>query len=533
MTETLPSDFPGYLTQGLAGRGGMGLVYRAEQVATHRLVAIKLLTAGSVDAERLASFRREAATLAQLEHPNIVPLYDYGEHEGVPYLVVRFLDGGTVAERLKAGPIPVATTVRWISDVADALDAAHRRGITHRDVKPSNLLLDSAGNVYLGDFGIAATAVDLASAPHSGSAAYVSPEQARGEAPDLRSDVYSLAVTTFEMISGRKPFEAETALGMMVRHMHDPVPSARAIVPSLPAAVDAAIAAAMAKDPPERPASAGAFARRLHQAAAAGPAAGAEPTALEPAPAGRAARGWILGAVLAVAAICLVGGGILGGGFAAWLSSGTPASTTPTPRPGPAATATLAATPGARTIPFTDDFSDPASGFAVRQGSDGSIAYNEGRLELLLIAGAEHGVELYSPYRGLEEADLVITVRGSVLSGPQMNEMGLICRWQGEDDFIAAALRGDGMVSVWRNTGGVVDRLEDWTPAPLRASGAQADRDLQLSCRSIEIRFSVDGVEVASAEDPSPAAGRLALLGGLLEPGQATVIFDNLVVSRP
>lgn len=529
MTETLPSDFPGYLTQGLAGRGGMGLVYRAEQVATHRLVAIKLLTAGSVDAERLASFRREAATLAQLEHPNIVPLYDYGEHEGVPYLVVRFLDGGTVAERLKAGPIPVATTVRWISDVADALDAAHRRGITHRDVKPSNLLLDSAGNVYLGDFGIAATAVDLASAPHSGSAAYVSPEQARGEAPDLRSDVYSLAVTTFEMISGRKPFEAETALGMMVRHMHDPIPSARAIVPSLPAAVDAAIAAAMAKDPPARPASAGAFARRLRQAAAAGPSAGAEPTALEPAPAGRAARGWILGAVLAVAAICLVGGGILGGGFAAWFSSGTPASTTPTPRPGPAATATLVATTGAKTIPFTDDFSDPASGFAVRLDADGSIAYVDGRLEMVVPAG----VELYSHYRVLDERDVAISVQASISSGPPLSEMGVICRWQSEADFIAGVFRGDGMASIWRKAAGEVERWVDWTPVNAGASGPQATHTLQLICRSDEIRFAVDGVEVAVAEDPSPAAGTVALLAGLLEPGQATVVFDDLRVDRP
>ena len=533
MTDTLPLDIPGYVIQGLAGRGGMGLVYRAEQRATHRLVAIKLLTTGSVDAERLASFRREAATLAQLEHPRIVPLYDYGEHEGVPFLVVRFLDGGTVAERLKAGPIPLDTALRWIRDVADALDAAHRRGITHRDVKPSNLLLDSAGNVYLADFGIAATAVDLAAAPHSGSAAYVSPEQARGEAPDLRSDVYSLAATTFEMLSGKKPFEAETALGMMVRHMHDPVPSVHAIVPSLPAAVDDEIAGAMAKDPQARPASAGAFARRLRQAAAAGPSAGVEPTALEPAPVRRRSRGWVIGAVLVAGAVCLVGAGIFGGGLTAWFSSGTPASATPTPRPVPSATTVLAPTTVGRTIPFADDFSDPSNGFAVRQAADGSIAYNEGRLELLLIAGAEHGVELYSPYRGLEEADLVISVRGSVLSGPHLNEMGLICRWQGENDFVAAVLRGDGMVSVWRNSGGVVERLEDWTPAPLRASGAQADRDLQLSCRSSEIRFSVDGVEVASAEDPSPAAGTLALLGGLLEPGQATIAFDDLVVSRP
>jgi serine/threonine-protein kinase len=140
----------------------MGRVYRAEQIATRRPVAIKILAAGSVDP---ALFRREASTLAQLEHPHIVPLYDYGERDGIPTLLSA-TGGGTVADRLAAGPIDVATALAWIDDVAAALDTAHRRGITHRDVKPSNLLLDEAGHIYLGDFGIAAAAIDLASAPH-------------------------------------------------------------------------------------------------------------------------------------------------------------------------------------------------------------------------------------------------------------------------------------------------------------------------------------------------------------------------------
>ncbi len=183
MIETLPFDIPGYLVQGLIGQGGMGRVYRAEQLATHRSVAIKLLTGGSVDENRLKGFRREAATLGQLEHPHIVPLYDFGEHDGVPYLVVRFLSGGTVADRLKSGPVEIDTALRWIPDVADALDTAHRRGIIHRDVKPSNLLLDEADNIYLGDFGIAATMVDLQAALHSGSAGLCIPRTSTWRTP--------------------------------------------------------------------------------------------------------------------------------------------------------------------------------------------------------------------------------------------------------------------------------------------------------------------------------------------------------------
>jgi hypothetical protein len=529
MTETLPFEFPGYVIQGLAGRGGMGLVYRAEQVATHRLVAIKLLTTGIVDADRLASFRREAATLAQLEHPHIVPLYDYGEQDGIPYLVVRFLDGGTVAERLKAGPIPLDTAGRWIEQVADALDAAHRRAITHRDVKPSNLLLDSAGNIYLGDFGIAATAVDLASAPHSGSAAYISPEQARGGAADLRSDIYSLAATAFEMLTGNKPFEAETALGMMVRHMHDPVPSARAIAPNLPPAVDAELAAAMAKDPQARPASAGVFARRLREAASAAPSTPAAATPVGPRAPRRLSLRWVVGAMVVGGAICLVGAGLLGGGMAGWFSSGMLASATPTLRPRPTATVEAAAPQGTISIPFTDDFSDPTSGFAVRHEGDGSIAYLDGRLEMAVPAG----VELYSPYRGLDERDLAVSVRASAASGPAMTEMGVICRWQGEQDFIAGVLRGDGNASLWRKSGDEVERWVDWTPVAGLAGDPSATHILKLTCRAGEIHFAVDDIEVATAEDPSPAAGTVALLAGLLEPGQAIIAFDDMLVAPP
>ncbi len=126
MTETAAFDFPGYRLQSMVGRGGMGRVYRAEQLATHRTVAVKVLDRGTTDPAKLAAFRREAATVAQLEHPHVVPLYDYGDHQGTQYLVFRFLTGGTVADRIKAGPIETSTALHWIDDVADALDAAHR-----------------------------------------------------------------------------------------------------------------------------------------------------------------------------------------------------------------------------------------------------------------------------------------------------------------------------------------------------------------------------------------------------------------------
>jgi hypothetical protein len=195
----------------------------------------------------------------------------------------------------------------------------------------------------------------------------------------------------------------------------------------------------------------------------------------------------------------------------------------------PTATAAVTATTGARRIPFTDDFSDPASGFAARQVSDGSIGYVNGRLEL----GVPAGVELYSPYRDLDEPDVVVSVQGSVTSGPPLTEMGIICRWQGEADFIAGVLRGDGMVSLWRKSAGEVERWVDWTPLADGSLDLSATHSLQLTCQSDGIRFTVDGVEAATAQDPSPSTGTIALLAGLLEEGQATVAFDDMVVSRP
>jgi serine/threonine protein kinase len=529
MSDTLPFDFPGYQIEGLIGRGGMGRVYRAVQVATRRPVAIKLLSHG-VAPERMAVFRREAATLAQMEHPHIVPLYDYGEHEGVPYLVVRFLGGGTVADRLRSGPIEADVALRWISDVAAALDAAHRRGITHRDVKPSNLLLDESGNVYLGDFGIAGTTVDLATAPHSGSAAYASPEQARGEAPDARSDVYSLAVTAFEMLTGQKPYEAETALGMMVRHMHDPVPSARALAPALSAATDAALASGMAKRPQDRPQSAGAFARSL---VAASPSAGETAIEATPpsAPVRQRSRLPVIGLGLLLVAACLAGIGILGGGLGALLASSS--QTTPTLRPTAIASLAPTTAPSATAaLPLSDDFSDPSSGFGTTlpDDPDGQAAYADGSLQLTVWTP---GVELFSRYAGLEEQDLQVEVATALLGGPAGSEIGVACRFLDEDNHVAAAIRPDGMASLWKRTGGVLERWRDWTAVPGLEGGVDETIALRLTCAGTDVRFAVYGIEVAAATDPEPVAGTFALLAGLLQEGTVSASFDQLTATRP
>jgi len=529
MTETATPEFPGYRLQGLIGRGGMGRVYRAEQLATRRAVAVKVLDRATTDPAKLAAFRREAATVAQLEHPHVVPLYDYGDHQGTQYLVFRFLTGGTVADRIRAGPIAIDTALRWLDDVADALDAAHQRGIVHRDVKPSNILLDESGNVYLGDFGIAAAAVDLKGSAAGGSAAYASPEQGRGATPDASSDVYSLAVTAFEMLTGSKPYQAETALGMLVRHMHDPIPSARSLQPGLPRAVDAVLSAGMAKDPRERPATPEDFARRLRQAVIATPSVTLAPPA-GPAPSVRTGRRTsrilLMGVGAAAGLVCLLGLGVFGGGLAALLTSATPTVAVVQPPP----TAIVVASPTMEALPLTDDFSDPASGFGLTQADDGVVEYADGTLRITSLSG---GLEWFSPYVGLEEQDLQIEVQARRMEGPLLSEMTLVCRWQDETNFVAAAWRSDGQVSLWKMSDGIEDRWVAWTAVPAAQNAEGDSHSLQLTCQGSAIRFAVDGRGVAEAVDPSPETGGLALMAGLLEPGKLVVAFDNLRVTHP
>src|SRR3989338_1198123 len=197
------------------GEGGMGAVYQAEQPAIGRTVVLKVLSANLTDnPEMLDRFKREVDIIARLEHPHILPVYDFGQHEGNPYIVMRFMGGGALLDRMRAQTLTREQLLRTLEQVADALDYAHERNIVHRDLKPANILLDERGNACLADFGLAKTlegSADLtATGSILGTPAYMSPEQARGEKLNARSDVYSLAVMTYEALAGRQLFPAPT-----------------------------------------------------------------------------------------------------------------------------------------------------------------------------------------------------------------------------------------------------------------------------------------------------------------------------------
>jgi formylglycine-generating enzyme required for sulfatase activity/predicted Ser/Thr protein kinase len=256
----------------LLGKGGMATVYKAHQRSINRTVAVKVLPRILAhDATFMQRFRQEAEVVARLEHVHILPVYDYGEHESMPYIVMRYLEGGTVQDRLKQTPLPWDDVLHITSQVADALDYAHSKGVFHRDIKPSNILLDDEGNAYVADFGIAKMSEGTSHLTGSGiigTPAYMAPEQSEGARPAPTADVYSLGATLFEMITGVVPYAADTPIAQILMHINNPIPSARECNPEIPAAVDDVIRYAMAKDPRERYQSAGELVRALRPAVA-------------------------------------------------------------------------------------------------------------------------------------------------------------------------------------------------------------------------------------------------------------------------
>ncbi len=275
MSDLTGRMFGRYRLDALLGRGGMAEVFRATDTKLARTVAVKVILATHAAEEHfLERFLREARMVASLEHPNILPVYDFGEEGGVPFLVMPYLSGGSLRERLRAGPVPLAVASAWIAQLSEALDAAHAAGVLHRDVKPANVLLGKDDRLFLADFGIAKMLESdtglTATGVVVGTPIYMAPEQAMGKRASPATDRYALAVVAFEILSGRPPFEGDTALSLMHQHVSTPPPALSARVPGLPAGLDTVLAQALAKDPDERPVSCRAFATGVAAYAAAG-----------------------------------------------------------------------------------------------------------------------------------------------------------------------------------------------------------------------------------------------------------------------
>ncbi|MFQ5923999.1 MAG: protein kinase, partial [Anaerolineales bacterium] len=252
------------------GRGGMASVYKAYQPALDRSVAIKVLPPHLADEPGFKErFQREARAVAKLEHPHILPVYDYGHDGDLSFIVMRYVETGTL-RRIMSIPMQTSRIIDVVGQIAGALDHAHRNGIIHRDVKPSNVLLDERDWSLLTDFGLArmmeVSQQITASGVGMGTPTYMSPEQGMADRVDHRTDIYSLGVMLYEMLTGKVPYEAETPLAVVLKHINDPLPLPSDVNPDIPKAVERVVLKAMAKSPSDRFQQAGQLAVSLEEA---------------------------------------------------------------------------------------------------------------------------------------------------------------------------------------------------------------------------------------------------------------------------
>ena len=224
----IPEKFGRYEIKSELGRGGMATVYRAYDPSSGREVAIKVLPREMLhDPQFRSRFEREIKLIAALEHPSIVPIYDVGEENEQPYFVMRYLHGGSLSDWIEKGNFSIQDAARIIERVSLGLAYAHRKGVIHRDLKPDNVLFDDNGDPFISDFGVAKFTESTSSLTGSGvigTPAYMSPEQAQGVEIDGRSDVYGLGVILYQMLSGQQPYSADTPMGVVVKHITEPVP---------------------------------------------------------------------------------------------------------------------------------------------------------------------------------------------------------------------------------------------------------------------------------------------------------------------
>jgi serine/threonine-protein kinase len=352
------TDLGPYRIEAVIGRGGMGVVYLAEQPSLGRKVALKILPPElAEDADFRARFIRESRMAAAIDDPNILPIHEAGEIAGVLFIAMRYVEGTDLEQRLRGGALPADQVVHLLGQVASALDAAHARGLIHRDVKPANILIagalgdDRGEHAYLADFGLTKSRggeTDLTRAGSLlGTLDYMAPEQLEGRELDGMADQYALAAIAFRALTHRLPFPRDSDVAVITAHLHEPPPSASALAPDLPGEVDAVITRGMAKAPGDRYGSCGEFMAELRRAL--DPATGRRPTEVEP---GRV-HPWTLIAVVGSAALALIAV------FTWFVGLGDPGGSAPSSASSQAA-AISPATQGPAASPTDRAFPDPA-----------------------------------------------------------------------------------------------------------------------------------------------------------------------------
>src|SRR5687768_9420477 len=544
------------------GRGGMATVYKAYQPSVDRYVAIKVLPNQLAASKEFATrFQQEARIIAKLEHPHILPVFDYGESDGIAYLVMRYLEAGTLKERMEIGrPPPLNEIDRIFNQLTDALSYAHSHGIVHRDLKPANALIDSYGNIFLTDFGIAKL-LESASPRLTqtdaimGTPAYISPEQAQAQPVDQRSDIYSLGIILYEMVTGRVPFMADTPLAIIFKHVSDPLPLPSSIKSDIPASIEQVILKALAKDPRDRFSTAAEFAAAWKRAleekepawrkAETIPAPGSDAPisrAVTSAPAIRAAPksgrsiGWAAGCV---AGVCL----LLSGAAVFLIALNwqnlpfiNPATQVPTQIPTQLSTGIPLPTEAVHisndgTVLLEDDFSARASNWGTLTDSDSSIKYAEEALNMHIFT-KDYFVWSTPNDTDYENVHLEVTVINN--DTDPTTAFGLMCAQVADWSFYYFAITPAGEYAIAKAVTGQTDVFltndDQWAPSSLIAKNASSYR-VGADCGNGTLALYVDGQQVDSVSDTTYSIGTVGLFTWSGEDvASADVSFDDFLV---
>lgn len=545
------------------GQGGMATVYKAYQASMDRNVAIKVLPSQLAQSQEfIQRFQQEARIIAKLEHPHILPVFDYGESEGITYFVMRYLDAGTLSEKMQKGrPLPLEEIDRLFTQLAEALNYAHGFGIIHRDLKPSNALIDSQGNLFLTDFGIAKL-LETASPRLTqtdaimGTPAYISPEQARADKVNQRSDIYSLGIILYEMVTGRVPFVAETPLAVILKHVSDPLPPPSSIKPDIPEAIEKVVLRALAKQPEDRYATVSEFLSawkraldetKLMPGRSETPPLSQETARTSPppptrtaAPAPKAAsnsRGWAGWAVGCLVGLCALS--VLGGGAVFLFSNAanqTPTQTAaptqteaPPPTNTPRPTATLAPIRG--DVLLEDDFSDDTIWGLLDEGNT-EIAYNNEALQIKLFA--ENWIAWTTPNGEFyENVHAEVTARNN--DGESTSAFGLICYQQeNATSYYYAVITPAGQYTIAKAEDGKDDIffIEDtWGDSDLIAN--KSTYRIGMDCGNGTLSLYVDGQLIDSVSDSSYTSGSSGVIAWSGDKvSTADVSFDDFLLSE-
>jgi tRNA A-37 threonylcarbamoyl transferase component Bud32 len=459
-----------YRLDAVIGRGGMASVYRAWDMRLARAVAVKLLRPEILaDADLALRFRREAHAATVLRHPNVVACLDTGTEGESPYLVMELVEGEDLAARLKReSPLPARQAVAIAADVARGLAIAHARGIVHRDVKPGNILLAVDGRAMVTDFGVARLAAEAeATIPGTtlGSVHYFSPEQARGATTTAASDVYSLGLVLFEMLTGTRPFGGDSPAAIALARVDAPAPSARAVDPTLPPALEQVLHRALDQDPARRYPNGGALATALDVLLApAIPAAGpGDPTSRVPVPVReveRPARSPVAAPLVGVVAAVLVVVGIFGGlamlgaagrGVAALDTTATPRGGTTAPTAQPVATPDPATPQPATPAPATPRPAPDGPADLCEPGDDAACPLDPGTYRPSRFVPS-FSIELDDGWRAFRHtAELVVFERST---GYLTLASRVSVVYEGQDEFAVESTQR-GLIDAFRDNGAI------------------------------------------------------------------------------